>query len=190
MFKRLLECKKSIYNKQKLLKEYRQSQSYKKNVCKYPSINFYKTQKFSYYFSTLNSPMNKPLINIKNNFNTKSKITFKKKTSYQNLFFSSHIGEANVDNKLNSKLFLDNLNANFNTQRKVNQYFKTHYAIKNFYDNNRLENSNCNNKQKYIFNRENLKTNTNNINEIKKSLFSRNKNQDQNVILKADSKEN
>ena len=53
MYKRLLDCNKSIYNKNKFIKEYRKSQSYKKNSCKYPCIDFYKTIRIANFFSSL-----------------------------------------------------------------------------------------------------------------------------------------
>jgi hypothetical protein len=178
MFKRLIECRKSLYNKQKLLKDYRQSQTYKKNACKYPSINFYKTQKTSYYFATLNSPTHKPLLNFNNIFNFKHKIPLKKRNMYKNLFFTKKIADINENNNNNnnktSKLFLDNINTNYNTQKKVNQYYKTYYALKDNYDNP-YQNTNYIHKNN-IFNSENFKTNfNNNINDHPINLFKRGK---------------
>ncbi len=176
MFKRLLECKKSIYSKQKFLKSYRQSQTYKKNVCKYPSINFYKTQKTSYYFATLNSPTNKPLLNINNLFKEKPKLSFRKQNLYKNIFFTKQIAEGindiannNNNNNKNKNLLMDNINTNINAQRKANQYSKTFYAVKDNYDN-QYQKTNYNLKN-YFFNNENYKTNYNN----KMNLFKRGK---------------
>ena len=44
MYKRIID-KQSEYNKTKLIKDYNRNQYYKQNICKYPSIDFYKEQK-------------------------------------------------------------------------------------------------------------------------------------------------
>ena len=127
MYKRLLKCKKSNYSEKKLSKEYKQSQYYKKNACQYPSIDFYKTQKMSNYFSTLNIPSNK-LSKLNNNH--KIKIKGKKKTPYQKLFFLNEINDINIDNY--KKIKLDKININTLSQRKISEYFKNHYLLKNY----------------------------------------------------------
>ena len=130
MYKRLLACTKSSYNKEKYLRDYKQSQSYKKNSCKYPSIDFYKTLRISNYFSSLFGLSNNKIKNINYNVLMKPKKENKKKTSYQSLFYSNEINESN--NKKN-KLFLEQLNLNIIRQNKINERFKTHYKLKDFY---------------------------------------------------------
>ena len=124
MYKRLLKCKKSNYSEKKFIKEYKQSQYYKKNVCQYPSIDFYKTQRISNYFSTLNIPSNK--LSLLNN-NYKYKIKRKKKTPYQKLFFLNEISDKNY-----KKINIDKVNINTLSQRKITEYFKNHYLLKNY----------------------------------------------------------
>jgi len=127
MYKRLLKCKKSNYSEKKLSRQYKQSQYYKKNACQYPSIDFYKTQRISNYFSTLNIPSNK--ITLFNN-NHKYKIKGKKKTPYQKLFFLNEIKDINVNNY--QKITLDKLNINTLSQRKITEYFKNHNLLNNY----------------------------------------------------------
>ena len=127
MYKRLLKCKKSNYSEKKLSRQYKQSQYYKKNACQYPSIDFYKTQRISNYFSTLNIPSNK--ITLFNN-NHKYKIKRKKKTPYQKLFFLNEIKDINVNNY--QKITLDKLNINTLSQRKITEYFKNHNLLNNY----------------------------------------------------------
>ena len=42
----------SFYNKDKFKKDYEQSQTFKKNICEFPSINFNKIRNYSPNFST------------------------------------------------------------------------------------------------------------------------------------------
>jgi hypothetical protein len=130
MYKRLLACKKSCYNKEKYLKDYKKSQSYKKHSCKYPSIDFYKTLRISNYFSSLFRHSNNEINNNNYKLFMKPKKKKIKKTSYQSLFYSNEINEFN--NKKN-KLFLEELNLNIMRQNKINEHFKTHYILKDFY---------------------------------------------------------
>ena len=44
MYKRIID-KKSAYDKNNLIRDYNRNQYYKQNICKYPSIDFYKEQK-------------------------------------------------------------------------------------------------------------------------------------------------
>mgnify|MGYP006873187398 CR=1 FL=1 len=128
MYKRLLKCKKSNYSEKKLSKQYKQSQYYKKNVCQYPSIDFYKTQRISNYFSTLNSLSNKLSL-----FNNKYKIKGKKKTPYQKLFFLNEINDINDTNDYNyKKINLGKINFNTLSQRKITEYFRNHYLLKHY----------------------------------------------------------
>ena len=130
MYKRLLDCKKSNYNKEKFLKEYKQSQSYKRFACKYPSIDFYKTLKQSNYFSSLKYPSKEGLQIINSNYLIKPKKHNKKKNEYQSLFFLKEINK--LENKQN-KLLLDQLNINSIRQKNIDENFNTHYALRNFY---------------------------------------------------------
>ena len=167
MYKRLLDCNKSIYDKKKFIKDYRQSQSYKKNSCKYPCIDFYKTIRISKFFSSLKNMPNKQKLFINNNFIMKPKRKNQNKTPYQKLFFSNEI---NNDNKKN-KLFLDKININIASQKKVNEHFKTHYILKDFFE----KKENDKNDEKI-----------NNINTIKTNNFKQNKNYNVNVIRNSD----
>jgi len=129
MYKRLLNCGKSIYNHKKLLKQYKESQNYKKNSCKYPSIDFHKMQRISNYFSTLNNPKNELSIFNNNNLLSKEKLKRKIDTPYEKLFFKK---EKHIFNIQKNNLFLDEVNINNNyTKRKINEYFKTHSLIRN-----------------------------------------------------------
>ena len=133
MLKRLLYCKKSLYNKEKLLKDYRQSQSYKKNSCKFPSIDFYKTIRISKYSSSLNNFSNNGILFLNHNF-WKQKL--KNKTPYQKLFYSN---EMSGENNIKNKLVLDSLCENIPVQKTVREHVKTHYAIKDFYEKKILD---------------------------------------------------
>ena len=124
MYKRLLNCGKSIYNQKQYLKQYKQSQNYKKNKCKYPSIDFYKIQRISNYIATLNNPKNDLPIFNNNNLFAKQKIKNKMETPYEKLFFKKNI---------KNNLFLEEVNFNNNnfSKRKISEYFKTHYLARN-----------------------------------------------------------
>lgn len=129
MYKRLLYCNKSNYNKNKFIKDYKQSQIYKKNSCRYPSIDFYKTLRISNYTSSLNYPLKRQIKIINNNFG-ETKLKNKNKTPYQTLFYSSKINEMN--NKKN-KLFLEALNFNIKTQKKIKESFESYSMLKKYF---------------------------------------------------------
>ena len=154
MYKRLLDCKKSIYDKKKYIKEYRQSQSYKKLSCKYPCIDFYKSLKISNFVSSLRNAPNKAKLFI----NMKPIRNKQKKTPYQNLFFSNDI---NNDNK-KDKLFLDKINLNIENQKKINEHIKMHYILKDYFEKkeNSLNATFSNFNEKLIKNNKNLQTNS------------------------------
>ena len=162
MYKRLLD-KKSIYDKHKYIKEYRQSQSYKKLSCKYPCIDFYKTMKISNF---LENPTKKENLFI----NMKHK-KYKKKTPYQKLFFSNEI---NIDNK-KDKLFMDKVNVNIENQKKINEHIKMHYILKDYFEKkeNNLNATFSNVNEKKFNNNKVCKTNkikhNNNINIYRNS---------------------
>ena len=191
MYKRLLACKKSCYNKEKYLKDYKLSQSYKKNSCKYPSIDFYKTLRMSNYFSSLFRLSNNEKKNINYNFFMKPKKKNKNKTSYQTLFYSSEINDFN--NKKN-KLFLDQLNLNIIRQNKINEHFKTHYILKDFYKkkdetkNNEinpvtsLNEENINNNKKLKINRILFKKRNFNKSIISKTNYKENLSNNKNIF--------
>ena len=147
MYKRLLDCKKSIYDKKKYIKDYRQSQSYKKLSCKYPCIDFYRPIKISNFISSLRTP-NKEKIFI----NMKPKRNKQKKTLYQTLFFSKEINNENKKNKL----FLDKIKLNIANQKKINEHIKMHYILKDYFE-----------KKENILNATFSSFNEKNINEIK-----------------------
>ena len=129
MYKRLLNCGKSIYSQKQFLKQYKQSQNYKKNSCKYPSIDFYKIQRISNYFATLNNPKNGSSMFNNNNLLTKKKLKWKMETPYEKLCFKNE--KQNFNNQKNN-LFLDEVNIiNNYSKRKINEYFKTHSLIRN-----------------------------------------------------------
>ena len=151
MLKRLIHCKKSVYNKQKLFKDYKQSQSYKKNSCKYPSIDFYKTIRISKYSSSLNNPWKSGNLFLNKNF-SKQKIN---KTPYQKLFYKNEINES--DNKVN-RLILDNIEINAIAQKTVKEHFITHYSIKDFFEKKIID-ENESNKQELINGEEKNKKN-------------------------------
>ena len=136
MYKRLLNCGKSIYSHKQFLKQYKQSQYYKKNSCKYPSIDFHKMQRISNYFATLNNPKNESSIFNKKNLLSKEKIKSKMETPYEKLFFKKK--NHNFNNQ-KSYLILDEVNINNNySKRKTSEYFKTLSLIRNN-DNNKNE---------------------------------------------------
>ena len=183
MYKRLLACKKSCYNKEKYLKDYKLSQSYKKNSCKYPSIDFYKTLRMSNYFSSLFRLSNNEKKNINYNFFMIPKKKIKNKTSYQTLFYSSEINDFN--NKKN-KLFLDQLNLNIIRQNKINEHFKTHYILKDFYKKKDETKNNEINRVTSL-NEENI--NNNKKLKINRILFKK-RNFNKSIISKTNYKEN
>ena len=136
MYKRLLNCGKSIYSHKQFLKQYKQSQYYKKNSCKYPSIDFHKMQRISNYFATLNNPKNESSMFNNNNLLTKKKLKRKMETPYEKLFFKKK--NHNFNNQ-KSYLVLDEVNINNNySKRKTSEYFKTLSLIRNN-DNNKNE---------------------------------------------------
>jgi len=136
MYKRLLNCGKSIYNHNKFLREYKQSQNYKKNSCKYPSIDFYKMKRISNYFATINNHKDESLMFNNNNLITKKKVNKKMESPYEKLFFKK---KNHIFNNQHNNLFLNEVNINNNySKRKISEYFKTHSLIRNN-DNNKDE---------------------------------------------------
>jgi hypothetical protein len=129
MYKRLLNCRKSNYSQKKFVKEYKQSQYYKKNKCKYPSIDFYKEQRISNYFATIINPKNESSIFNNNNLFAKKHLKLKMETPYEKLFFKKK--NHNFNNQ-KSYLVLDEVNINNNySKRKTSEYFKTLSLIRN-----------------------------------------------------------
>lgn len=126
MYKRLLDCKKSNYSKNKFLKEYKQSQIYKSNSCRYPSIDFFRALRISNYHSSLNfSPKRKIKIINNNNF-MKKKTKSKNITPYQRLFYSNEINE--IKNTKN-KFLLEIFNLNMIVQKNIKERFETHFIL-------------------------------------------------------------
>jgi hypothetical protein len=169
MYKRLLYCNKSNYNKNKFIKDYKQSQIYKKNSCRYPSIDFYKTLRISNYSSSLNFPLKKQIKIINNNIG-KTKLKSKNKTPYQTLFYSSKINEMN--NKKN-KLFLEVLDLNIKTQKKIKESFESYSMLKKHFfkkdeinKDNLIKEKNCNINNLLDYNR-----NVKNIINYNKNLY-------------------
>ena len=128
MYKRLFECiNKSKYDKKSLIKEYKNSQKYKKNKCIYPTIDFFKNKRISNYYSFLNNKKGK-LNSVFDNLNKYLKPKQKQKdiniNTYENLFFSNDIKNEYKRNKL----YLNNINTGYN-HSKIKQYYKTFNSL-------------------------------------------------------------
>ena len=133
-----LNSKNSSYTLNHHLKDYEKAQYYKKNHCKYPSIDFYRTSKSSSsFYSIFNYCTFNNYDNINNEFYKKGNIYI-----YQN-----------KNNK--------------ERQSKVNNFVKNHYKLKKYYedkkkkkeskeqnikneDNNLIEKTNENNHKEEI----------------------------------------
>lgn len=128
MYKRLFECiNKSKYDKNSLIKEYKNSQKYKKNKCIYPTIDFFKNKRISNYYCILNNKNGK-LNSVFDNLNKYIKPKQKQEdiniNTYDNLFFSNDIKNEYKRNKL----YLNNINTGY-THKKIKQYYKTFNSL-------------------------------------------------------------
>jgi hypothetical protein len=133
-----LNSKNSSYTLKYHLKDYEKAQYYKKNHCKYPSIDFYRTSKSQ---SLFNSIFNYCTFNNYDNINNEFYNEYNKKKSSINIY----------QNKNNKE-----------RQSKINNFVKNHYKLKKYYEDKKKKKEN---KEQNIKNEDNYlieKTNENN----------------------------
>ena len=135
-----LNSKNSSYTLNKHLKDYEKAQYYKKNHCKYPSIDFYRTSKST---SSFNSVFNYCTFNNYDNINNKFYNEYNRNKSCLNIY-------QNENNK--------------ERQKKMNNFVKNHYKLKKCEDKKKKKE----NEDQKIKNEENytMKNNENNEKEI------------------------
>ncbi len=130
MYKRLLECtNKSQYDKKRFINSYKNSQKYKKILCEYPIIDFFKNRRISNYYSSLNNKK----ANINSIFNNLDKYNKNKPVNidtntYETLFFSKDIKKKYMMKNKKNKLLLNNLN-DYSINKKNKKYFKTFHSV-------------------------------------------------------------
>ncbi len=116
---RRLNAKNSYYTLNSHLRDYKKAQYYKKNYCKYPSIDFYRTSKCSSSCSIFNYCTFNNYNNINNEFinefNNKKNIKIKTKNR----------SSENID-KLHTY--------NIERQKKIDAMVNTHYQLKDYYE--------------------------------------------------------
>ena len=143
MYKRLFDCsKKSEYDKKLLIKDYKNSEKYKKNICEYPNIDFFKNKRISKYYSSLNNKkikLNSIFDNINNNYIKPQKKDITRNT-YETIFFSKEIKNEYFGQNKRRKLFLNTLK-NYDSQNKIKKYLKTFNSLVSKYDERKSENS-------------------------------------------------
>jgi len=136
-----LNSKNSSYTLNHHLKDYEKAQYYKKNHCKYPSIDFYRTSKSS---SSFNSIFNYCTFNNYDNIN--------------NEFYNEY-------NKKKGNIYIYQNKNNKERQSKINNFVKNHYKLKKYYEDKK---KNKESKEQNIKNEDNNlieKTNKNNHKE-------------------------
>ena len=130
MYKRLLECSnKSQYDKKKFINGYKKSQKYKKILCEYPIIDFFKNRRISNYYSSINNKKT----NINTIFNNLDKYNKYKPVNidtntYETLFFSKDIKKKYMMKNKKNKLLLNNLN-DYSANKNNKKYFKTFNSV-------------------------------------------------------------
>ena len=148
-----LNAKNSSYTLNSHLRDYEKAQYYKKNYCKYPSIDFYRTSKSNSFCSIFNYCTFNNYNHINNEFNNEYN---KKRTTYRTL--QKNKSHTNMYNTINNQ-----------RQKKLNDIVQNHYDLKNYYEGQNknknkdyeIEQQNNINKEKE---KEKGKENTKNIN--------------------------
>jgi hypothetical protein len=142
-----LNSKNSSYTLNSHLRDYERAQYYKKNYCKYPSIDFYRTSKSNSFCSIFNYCTFNNYHHINNEFANE----YNKKKNYRTL----------QKNKSYSEFYN---NVTKQRQKKLNDIVKNHYELKYYYDD-----KNKNKDSKDINNNNGEIRIENNINNIKKN---------------------
>ena len=151
MYKRLLECSnKSKYDKKNFINGYKKSQNYKKIICEYPTIDFFKNKRISNFYTSINDKKTN-LNSIFNNFDKylKHKPINIYTNTYETLFFSKDIRKKYMMKNKKNKLLLNNLN-DYITNKTNKKYFKTFNTIFRDYNDKKREinkEQNINNEQ-------------------------------------------
>jgi hypothetical protein len=107
-----LNAKCSSYTLNSHLRDYERAQYYKKNYCKYPSIDFYRTSKSNSFCSIFNYCTFNNYHNINNEFNNE----YNRKRSNRTLHKTKSISQMFNINRLNRQ-----------RQEKINNIVKNHY---------------------------------------------------------------
>lgn len=113
-----LNAKNSSYTLNSHLRDYEKAQYYKKNYCKYPSIDFYRTSKSNSFCSIFNYCTFNNYNHINNEFNNEYN---KKRTTYRTL--QKNKSYTNMYNTINNQ-----------RQKKLNDIVQNHYDLKNYYE--------------------------------------------------------
>jgi hypothetical protein len=126
------------------LRDYRKAQNYKKNHCKYPSIDFYKTSKynnnnftsiFNYYNFDIYKTLNESLFNDNSKKKIKNNHIMNKTTSTPNLFNNKKIRKRVFDFKRDK----EKEPKKFDNVIKKN-FFKDFYVKQNINEEDKKEN--------------------------------------------------
>ena len=168
-----LNAKNSSYTLNSHLRDYEKNQYYKKNYCKYPSIDFYRTSKSSNSCSIFNYCTFNNYNHINNEFAYEQN-----KKKYRTIHKNKSVSE--IFNNINKQ-----------RQKKINNIVNNHYDLKHYYEDNKkddekekndekekekekIDDNYYNNNNIYIGNKEKIK-NEKNINNKKKEINNNNK---------------
>jgi hypothetical protein len=114
-----LNAKNSYYTLNSHLRDYEKAQYYKKNYCKYPSIDFYRTSKSSSFCSIFNY------------------CTFNNYNNINNEFLNDYNNRNKFRNKNKNKScenFTKMYTFNKERQKKVDDIVNNHYTLKYYYE--------------------------------------------------------
>lgn len=144
-----LNAKCSSYTLNSHLRDYERAQYYKKNYCKYPSIDFYRTSKSNSFCSIFNYCTFNNYHNINNEFNNE----YNRKRSNRTLHKTKSISQMFNINRLNRQ-----------RQEKINNIVKNHYELKHYYeDQNKGDEMEQNKEKEKEKDKKSIEYNENNI---------------------------
>ena len=142
-----LNAKNSSYTINSHLRDYEKAQYYKKNYCKYPSIDFYRTSKSSSFCPIFNYCT----FNNYNNINIEFENEYIKKNNFKTFHKNKSFSQIN--------------NINRGRQRNLNDMVRNHYQLKNYYGygiNKKDDDNNKEDQSEYIKDKKNEEDKYNN----------------------------
>ena len=131
-----LNAKNSSYTINSHLRDYEKAQYYKKNYCKYPSIDFYRTSKSSSFCPIFNYCT----FNNYNNINIEFENEYIKKNNFKTFHKNKSFSQIN--------------NINRGRQRNLNDMVRNHYQLKNYYGYGINKKDDDNNKNEIIISKD------------------------------------